>query len=352
MSELNAGRPSLKEVALHKAAINILTNSLGASPGDRILLVFDRYGQEVADGIIDASLELNQPITALYVPVDLQESPNPIERIAGLSDLLQTSTSLLVAVTDGHSSTGFRVALLRLAVKYRLRTIHMPGVGEDDFTTSAHEVDFRRLHQEAIALSEKLTSAHMATVHTYSRRTRKVVTLTLVLKNRIGHADGGLVFAGEIINIPTGEAYIATVEDSANGSIVINGSFPECNLPSGKEIELVFVDGRLNLLACHFPSDGAGDYCRNLLSSVAHGHPKGIQVGELGIGLNSAIRAVAGKTILDEKVLGTAHIAVGSNIPFGGRSSAPYHFDLVFYPHKIEFDGTALDMPWKTRLNR
>ncbi len=352
MSELNAGGPSSKEVALHEAAINILTNSLSASSGDRILLVFDRVGQDVADGIISAALALNQPVAALYVPVDLQESPNPIGRVAGLSDLLQTSKSLLVAVTDGHSTTAFRVALLRLAVKYGLRTIHMPGVGEDDFTTSAHEVDFRRLHQEAISLSEKLTSAHIASIHTYSRRTRKVVTLTLILTNRMGHADGGLVSSGEIINIPTGEAYIATVEDSANGAIVINGSFPDCNLPSGKEVELVFVGGRLNLAACRFPSDGAGDYCRNLLSSVADGHPKGIQVGELGIGLNAAIGAVAGKTILDEKVLGTAHIAVGSNIPFGGRSSAPYHFDLVFYPHRIEFDGIALDMPWKTRLSR
>ncbi len=83
----------------------------------------------------------------------------------------------------------------------------------------------------------------------------------------------------------------------------------------------MFIHGRLDLSACRFPSDGTGDYCRNLLGSVDRGHPKGLQVGELGIGLNAAIDSVAGKTILDEKVLGTAHIVIGSNIPFRGSSS-------------------------------
>jgi len=36
-------------------------------------------------------------------------------------------------------------------------------------------------------------------------------------------------------------------------------------------------------------------------------------LGEFGIGLNPAIDRVIGYTLLDEKMLGTAHVALGEN---------------------------------------
>jgi len=327
----------------------VIQTSLDAQPGDQILLVFDAYGREIADGFLEAALWLGQPLTAVYVPAETQEATSSLSEWRALVELIRSSSAIITAVTDGHKSTGFRVALLDTAVRNHLRAIHMPGVSDEIFLASAFGIDFERLNQSATQVAGTLTAANEAKIHTRSSRTGENHCLTLRLEGRSGRADGGIAAPGQIINIPTGEAYIATLEDSAEGALVVNGSFPECDLSAGREVVLAFSGGRLDLASCQFPVDGAGAHCKNLLLSAASDQAEGMQVGELGIGLNPGILTVEGRTILDEKVFGTCHIAIGSNAPFGGLNHAPYHLDLVFYPVSLLLDGVGLDNPWKSR---
>jgi len=51
-----------------------------------------------------------------------------------------------------------------------------------------------------------------------------------------------------------------------------------------------------------------------------------------------------GSTIMDEKVLGTAHIGIGSNHWFGGEIKTVYHGDQVFKNPKIYLDGKLLKL--------
>lgn len=99
----------------------------------------------------------------------------------------------------------------------------------------------------------------------------------------------------------------------------------------------------------HFPDGGRGQFCKDLLNSAMLVNQSAPGVGEFGIGLNRSIVSVTGSSVLDEKVYGSAHIALGSNIPFGGTDEAPYHFDLVFYPVSILLDNVELDIGWKTQ---
>jgi len=349
MPTADADYHATHEDHLRDAAANVIQTSLSAKQGDQILLVFDRFGHELADGFVDAARLLGTHITAVYVPVNAQEAINDLSEWSALVQLIRSSTAIVTAITDGHKSTGFRVALLGAAMTHRLRAVHMPGVTEEIFISSALGVDFERLHQSAVQVACALTAAGEATILTRSARNGADHCLTLGLKGRSGHADGGIVVPGEIINIPTGEAYVAAIEDSAQGTLVVNGSFPERDLLAGREVVLAFTDGRVNLDACQFPDDGAGEYCRNLLYTAHADDSRGMQVGELGIGLNPGIDSVEGRTILDEKVLGTCHIAIGSNAPFGGNNAAPYHLDLVFYPVSVLLDDIAIDIGWKSR---
>ena len=52
-------------------------------------------------------------------------------------------------------------------------------------------------------------------------------------------------------------------------------------------------------------------------------------VCEFGIGMNPNIHSLCGYTVLDEKMKGTFHIAIGANTMFGGKNNAPNHIDLV-----------------------
>jgi len=68
-------------------------------------------------------------------------------------------------------------------------------------------------------------------------------------------------------------------------------------------------------------------------------------IAELGIGLNPAIR-VRGSVLFDEKVAGTAHVAIGSNVgPYGGDNVASIHVDCVFSAPELTVDGVPVEIP-------
>ena len=52
-------------------------------------------------------------------------------------------------------------------------------------------------------------------------------------------------------------------------------------------------------------------------------------VCELGLGMNPNVKSLCGYTVLDEKMAGTFHIAVGANVMFGGKNQATDHTDFV-----------------------
>ncbi len=53
-------------------------------------------------------------------------------------------------------------------------------------------------------------------------------------------------------------------------------------------------------------------------------------LGELGIGTNRGIDRATGSTLLDEKIAGTVHLALGRSYPeTGGANHSALHWDLV-----------------------
>ena len=54
------------------------------------------------------------------------------------------------------------------------------------------------------------------------------------------------------------------------------------------------------------------------------------RVGELGIGTNAALTTATGDLLIDEKILGTVHIAPGRAYPeCGGVNRSSLHWDIV-----------------------
>lgn len=180
-----------REDQVRDAVKNVIRASLCAKRGDQILLIFDQLGQEVADSFIEGCVVLRQPVVPLCVPVKMKEASPRLTKWKALADLVRSSTAMVTALTDSHAFTGFRGALLDMAVKQRLRTVHMPGVGLDVFLASALEVDFHPLDQHARQVAGALTSARSAQINTRSQ-TGQQHQLYLSLRARTGHADGGI----------------------------------------------------------------------------------------------------------------------------------------------------------------
>ena len=136
--------------------------------------------------------------------------------------------------------------------------------------------------------------------------------------------------AGQSGNLPSGEAYIAPLEDGVDGEMIIDGSM----VGIGKLDSPLKVDDPRRKA-----SENRGE--KSELLDVLLANERNATVGELGIGTNEA--AILNGIILeDEKVYGTVHIAFGTNTSFGGTNKADCHMDGIILEPTLYFDDRLI----------
>jgi len=126
----------------------------------------------------------------------------------------------------------------------------------------------------------------------------------------------------EWMNLPTGEVYVAPVEDSLNGKLVCDmaiGGIGKLKTP----VEVVAKNGKSEKL---FSKD------KNVLRKVKDTFETddwSDVVGEFAFGINSKARFV-NEFLEAEKILGTVHVAFGQNTDMpGGRNLSKNHIDFL-----------------------
>jgi len=136
-------------------------------------------------------------------------------------------------------------------------------------------------------------------------------------------------------SIPGGEVYVAPHEDSAEGTAVIDRAFI-----AGKPVErlrLTFARGRVVRVEA---SDDSGVRAFRQVLSVCNGDKD--VIAEFGMGLNAGATQLVGDIMLDEKISGSIHIAIGNNTSFGGRNRSNLHLDLVMLRPTVHLDGSPV----------
>jgi aminopeptidase len=123
-------------------------------------------------------------------------------------------------------------------------------------------------------------------------------------------------------NMPSGEVFTGPLESSANGTIL----FTVPSNPRGggnvEGIRLTFSDGKVVAAS----AERGEDYLQAALATDAGAR----FLGELGIGTNVGIDRPTGSTLLDEKIAGTVHLALGRSYPeTGGTNSSALHWDMI-----------------------
>ena len=123
------------------------------------------------------------------------------------------------------------------------------------------------------------------------------------------------------INMPGGEVYTAPIDDSAEGHIsfefpaVFAGQFVE-------GIKLSFSRGEV--------VDAKADKNEALLHELIEMDDGAKRIGEFGVGTNYGISRYCYDLLFDEKIGGTAHIALGRAYPeCGGINKSAFHWDLI-----------------------
>jgi aminopeptidase len=138
-------------------------------------------------------------------------------------------------------------------------------------------------------------------------------------------------------NMPSGEVFTGPHERSANGTI----HFDVPSAGRGDDVsgvDMSFVDGEVVSARAEL----GDEHLQAALATDAGAR----FLGELGIGTNTGIDRATGSTLLDEKIAGTVHLALGNSYPeTGGVNVSALHWDLICDLRKggqVTIDGEVL----------
>jgi len=161
-----------------------------------------------------------------------------------------------------------------------------------------------------VNLADTITvSSPNGTSLSFSKRGRDAMMDTGILTER-----------GSVSNLPAGEVFVAPVEGSASGRLILEWA------PTHKLKDPIILDVRDGMVT----SISGGDEYAEILRKRLSERLENANIAEFGIGTNEM--ASRPDNILEsEKILGTIHIALGDNSSFGGVVRTPFHQDFVFF---------------------
>lgn len=131
------------------------------------------------------------------------------------------------------------------------------------------------------------------------------------------------------IQLPAGEAYVAPLEDSAEGELVVCWVHTLWGVVKG--LKLRFSGGRV----VSYSAEEGEEHLKKMFSQVEGDWDA---IAEFALGLNPEIRP-CGIWFLDEEALGTTHIAIGENRHLGGENSSTLHKDFILERPMVYADG-------------
>jgi leucyl aminopeptidase (aminopeptidase T) len=194
---------------------------------------------------------------------------------------------------------------------------------EEHMLTGAMSVDWNGMEKRTVELAERLNGGETVYITTPNG-----TSIHFSIKGRKVEADTGMLTKrGSFGNLPAGEAFVAPVEGTARGTLVLDWA-PMRKLEN--PVTLNVRDGRA------VEVQGDEPFALELKKKIEE-NPLVGNIAELGVGTND--KATRPDNILEsEKILGTVHIALGDNSTFGGKVKVPFHQDFIFFRPTVEVE--------------
>ncbi len=217
----------------------------------------------------------------------------------------------------------------RRATDAGVRYLAMPGVRLDTFRDGGPlTVDF-----DAIRADAERVGAAWGRADTYRITTPGGTDLRGSVRGRPGRVLHGMAREpGAYMAPPDIEAGTAPVEGSTSGVVVVDADLLFMGQgPLPEPVVITIADGEMVGL------EGAeAGRLREMLARCAD--ERMTNLAEVSMAFNPAGR-VCGVPMETESALGTAHIALGNSIAYGGAVDAIAHLDCVMKDATLELDG-------------
>ena len=300
-------------------AKRLLTENMGLRESESLLVVYDETTIHIGESLFEAGIALGARSLALRMAPLAKNGEEPFPVVARA----MADSDVVVAAT-GKSLTHTHARKNACAQGARVAT--MPGITEDMFFNGPITADYAKVSELTKQVGRIMTEARVAEL----RSGDAVLKMSVVGRGGIV-SDGVYRKKGEGGNLPTGEAYLAPVEGTAEGDVIIDGSFAGLGVLRSP-LRLGFSKGML--------VRATGEDAERLEAMLGE-TPLARNLAELGVGTNEKAR-VTGVILEDEKIYGSVHIALGSNETFGGSVSAGIHVDGIITRPELLLDGKVV----------
>lgn len=305
-------------MSLERGSKVVLKDCLDVRRGEKVLIVTDDLKVDIGQALYEGARDLGAEALMIVMQprkISGEEPPAPVVKAMEEADVVICPTESSLTHTQAKIN----------AVKNGARVATMPGITSEMFEQGAITADYQEVEKLTLKITDLLTKGETA------RIVKNGYVLTLSIEGRNGIASTGIYNkSGMSGNLPSGEAYIAPVEGTAHGEMMIDGSM----VGIGKLEEPLYVKIENGNLV-EVKGENA-DKVQILLENERNSN-----VAELGIGTNNKAR-LCGIILEDEKVYGTVHIAFGTNTSFGGTVKADCHFDGVILKPDLFIDDVLV----------
>ncbi len=310
----------MAKAAFLKIADNIIKNNLALKSSEKFLVITDVETSVIGKTFFDAGLSAGAE--SIYVIMRErtrhgEEPPEPVARAWEKCDVFIAPSKYSLSHTQARgraSAAGARGAT-------------MPNITEEVFRGGALSADCNKVGQLCEIMGRLMDRTAKV------RITSKAGTdISFLIEGREVHRDTGLYLKhGDFGNLPAGEAYVAPVEGTAEGTLVFDGAIASVGLLK-KPVKIKISEG----FATEIAGGPEAKLFDNLLGAVKK--REAYNIAEFGVGCNTSAH-LTGNVLEDEKVYGTTHVALGDNSTFGGKVQAGVHLDGIMIEPTLHLDG-------------
>jgi len=305
---------------LDRAVKTVVRQCMGIQPGEDVLVVCNPVTEEIGALMrIEAQGEGADATLAVISERDSHaaEPPRAVASAMAAADVVLAPTIQSISHTEAR----------KIASENGVRVGSLPGVTEE-MLGRLMASDLEEVRRRGWAVVTALNRGSEVRI-----TCRHGSDLRIGLEGRMGIVDAGeLGNRGAFGNLPCGEGFIAPVEGTTEGVLVVDGSIAG--------IGLLDTPTALTVREGHLVEATGPDGSQLLELLTTHGED-GTNVAELGIGTNEEA-ILTGNILEDEKIFGTCHVAFGASAAIGGTVQVPVHLDCVVLEPTVEIDGETI----------
>ncbi len=315
--------------AMLTAARSVVRTCMQIRPSEHVLVVTDPETSEVGRALYEATAEVTDRILLMMMPPSHKKGMEPPSPVA---ELMRQQDVVLLATKTSLTHTRAR----RNATRGNARIASMPGITTEILSKGGMTADYGAMKKEISGLNPLLRKRTSVVV-----RSPGGTDLSFRTGARWVLEDSGICNRpGQITNLPAGKVFVLPKEGTANGKVVIDGSWEGHRLE--EPLTLLIEDGVVIGTSGGEESEEITRVMDEARSRVRSSLIERVgTIAEFGFGMNPRSH-ISGNQLEDQVVRGSAYIAIGDNSALGGTASVGFQLRGVMSKPSIELEDVDL----------